>query len=573
MRYNNQDLLNAGSEMMGCENFGGITVREYQLEILDILKEIDRICKKNNIPYFLMFGSLIGAVRHKGFVPWDDDADVSMTRENYRKFRDACEKDLSDGYVLESYESDMNVGLFFHRIRKKNTTYINRFEISKHGRYAGFYVDIIILDYLSRKPVMEKIQKRSLHALHRVVCAGFSQGNDHLSPFWTGVVKVVQTIIGKKRIIALLERILGSVKYEDSDLLIAQSMTPGRMDWLTFDKKFFDKSWELPFEDMMISVPSNALTLLNHNYCKRLLREGTLIENCYEDEKQAILDGKFYKYDDIMFIPPFRKRGSHLEVIFDSRCECSFYDSYYMTKFDKKKNDKAAIKERRYREKSLQYLAVLNKNEELAKRACEEIRIREVLRIYQEKVNNGELTATLCNKYAKALNELNIVKHIELSIEELMLAVEVLIKAAYILAAKRCLGMIKKQKQIMDSQDLGRLEKDIERHLEAYYAIFEKDISLMESYIDEITESDCYLVALIKAVLYFEKNNDVKAEELFSKITEVADETFFAYYYLAKIAQKKNDKAKAVSYYKQSLDTTCYMPLLNMSLKELRELL
>lgn len=573
MRYNNQDLLNAGSEMMGCENFGGITVREYQLEILEILKEIDRICQKNNIPYFLMFGSLIGAVRHKGFVPWDDDADVSMTRENYRKFREACENDLSDEYVLESYESDMNVGLFFHRIRKKNTTYINRFEISKHGRYAGFYIDIIILDYLSRKPFMEKIQKGSLHALHRVVCPGFSQGIDHLPPFWTGLVKFVQTIIGKRKMIALIEHILGSVKYEEADLLIAQSMTPGRMDWLTFDKKFFDESWRIPFEDMMISVPSNALTLLNHNYCKRLLREGTLIENCYEDEKQAILDGNFYKYDDIMFIPPSRKRGSHLEVIFDSRCECSFYDSYYMTKFDKKKNDKAAIKERKYREKSLKYLAVLNKNEELAKRACEEIRIREVLRVYQEKLNNGELTAALCNEYAKALNALNVIKHIELSVEELMMVVEIFIKASYLLAAKRCLGMMKKQKQIEDEKSIELLEKDVEKHLEAYYAIFEKDICQMETYVEERTEEDCYLVPLLKAILYFEKNEDVKAEELFNEIIEVADETFFAYYYLAKIAQKKNDNEKAVSYYKQSLDATCYMPLLEMSLKELRELL
>ena len=64
-----------------------ITVRDVQLVLLEMLKDIDALCKKHNIRYWLTGGSALGAVRHKGFIPWDDDADIGMLREDYEKFQ------------------------------------------------------------------------------------------------------------------------------------------------------------------------------------------------------------------------------------------------------------------------------------------------------------------------------------------------------------------------------------------------------------------------------------------------------------------------------------------------------
>lgn len=64
-----------------------ITVRDVQLVLLEMLKDIDSLCKKHNIKYWLTGGSALGAVRHKGFIPWDDDADIGMLREDYENFR------------------------------------------------------------------------------------------------------------------------------------------------------------------------------------------------------------------------------------------------------------------------------------------------------------------------------------------------------------------------------------------------------------------------------------------------------------------------------------------------------
>ena len=86
--------------------FDGATLRLLQMIELEILTEIDRICRKNNIHYSLTGGTLLGAVRNGGFIPWDDDADISMLRSEYRKFQKACKTDLDeDRFYFQDIES------------------------------------------------------------------------------------------------------------------------------------------------------------------------------------------------------------------------------------------------------------------------------------------------------------------------------------------------------------------------------------------------------------------------------------------------------------------------------------
>ena len=80
--------------------------RRLQLKILNIVKDIDKLCQDNDIDYYILYGSALGAIRHKGFIPWDDDFDIGMTYDNYIRFLDICEKQLDKNkyYILKRYE-------------------------------------------------------------------------------------------------------------------------------------------------------------------------------------------------------------------------------------------------------------------------------------------------------------------------------------------------------------------------------------------------------------------------------------------------------------------------------------
>lgn len=121
---------------------------------LEILKKIDEVCKKNNIKYWLDSGTLLGSVRHQGFIPWDDDVDIAMLREDYEKFLKVAQKDLENNYFLQTRETDKNYPLFFAKVRKNNTSFVE-WAFRGLNMNHGIYVDVFIFDTLPLKDTEE----------------------------------------------------------------------------------------------------------------------------------------------------------------------------------------------------------------------------------------------------------------------------------------------------------------------------------------------------------------------------------------------------------------------------------
>ena len=126
--------------------------RKVQLVEVEILNEIDRICKKHKIKYFLVGGTLLGAVRHKGFIPWDDDIDIAMLRDDYDKFINIClnTDELSDQYFMHSDITDDNYWLPYIKVRKNNTTFSEKF-LKDYDTHKGIFVDIFPLENIKKE--------------------------------------------------------------------------------------------------------------------------------------------------------------------------------------------------------------------------------------------------------------------------------------------------------------------------------------------------------------------------------------------------------------------------------------
>ena len=129
-------------------------LRHLQLVILDIIKDIDSLCTKNNIEYYLLGGSAIGAIRHQGFIPWDDDLDIIMTADNYNKFIEVCKKELNTNkYILQEGEKDW--ALPFSKIRLKGTKLIEIEGPAEDNNMQGIFVDIFKLDYAYSSKILQ----------------------------------------------------------------------------------------------------------------------------------------------------------------------------------------------------------------------------------------------------------------------------------------------------------------------------------------------------------------------------------------------------------------------------------
>ena len=133
-------------------------LRAHQKMMYQMLQEVDSICRKNKIRYMLFAGSALGAVRHQGFIPWDDDLDIVMLREDYERFLFAAENELDpETYYLQKEFSE-HWPMFFSKLRRNGTACIERQILKDPELHQGIYIDIFPCDNLSDNPVVRRLQ-------------------------------------------------------------------------------------------------------------------------------------------------------------------------------------------------------------------------------------------------------------------------------------------------------------------------------------------------------------------------------------------------------------------------------
>ena len=129
----------------------GSVLRLHQMRMLAILEFIDEVCRKHQINYWLSSGTLLGAVRHGGFIPWDDDLDIEMLKSDYDKLMKVLPVELPDGLVLQTSHTDKNYVAPYSKIRETNSIISEVNNIGTNYKYSGIYIDIFYLEPMSYK--------------------------------------------------------------------------------------------------------------------------------------------------------------------------------------------------------------------------------------------------------------------------------------------------------------------------------------------------------------------------------------------------------------------------------------
>lgn len=251
-----------------------------QQKLLDMIEYLDAFCRENQIEYYMICGSCLGAVRHQGFIPWDDDLDIGMTLENYNKFNDACRTKLdTTRFFWQTLETEPNYYLSFGKIRDIHTTLIDEYNKDIPMTY-GVYIDVF--------PLVGVPEGKFARGMQKVNRALAMSANINIinNRFLYHISRAVIRLFGKKHVLSFCTK--QATKYSCEDHEIWCSIFDGdNYDMSSTTRSIMGRPTYVPFENLMLPIPEHYDEYLKH------------------------------LYGDYMQLPPPEKRKEHTPYIMD----------------------------------------------------------------------------------------------------------------------------------------------------------------------------------------------------------------------------------------------------------------
>lgn len=249
---------NDKNNLIDLAEFSPEQLRTLQLKLVGILEAFDSFCKENDLRYYLVEGTCIGAVRHKGIIPWDDDLDVAMPREDFEKMFRLWDNE-NNRYKALRPTKDLLTGVHIGLIRDSETTYIDEWA-KDYDICQGIKIDVVPIDGCPDNPIKERIQKffclvYGLMAAQRVPNGGTKAMKIE--------AKIILSAIRSKKIrywlFSFAEKQVKKYKMEDCSRVRFGY-------WGIYPKEIFDKRFMTEFEGKMYPIPADYDVYLKKTY-------------------------------------------------------------------------------------------------------------------------------------------------------------------------------------------------------------------------------------------------------------------------------------------------------------------
>lgn len=262
-------LLSASE--MPLRSMGPEALRSLQLVQLELLRQIDGVCKAAGICYSIAFGTVLGAIRHGGFIPWDDDADVLMPYEDYLRFIEVARRTLdSELYSIRTLEMDRNCNLSYAQIQRKGTSLVRR-EYERYDTQKGIFVDIFPLFNGTKNPFFHVIQALTCR-YYRVALWAHMGASRERSPIWRAIYTRMARR-GNKHAYAKFLRWATIIKKNHGKLLYLGG-TPSRIPYCAhyIRKSAYENMGTISFEEYNFSLAHHAHETMRYFYSSEYMR-------------------------------------------------------------------------------------------------------------------------------------------------------------------------------------------------------------------------------------------------------------------------------------------------------------
>lgn len=246
-------------------------------KLKEMLIDIKRVCDENDLKYYLVGGTLLGSIRHGGFIPWDDDIDIALPREDYDRFINLANK-LSKELIIRNYNNSKNYPYNYIKVENKNTTLIE--EMYEHrGVIGGIYIDVFPLDGVPKNNIKRLVHLTTIKLLKNLIVLHYSNPNKERNSIKKAIIDFAKKCTNEEKLHIILDKKLKKYKYNESKLVSNYLGAYGKREIV--NKEIFGIGKIIKFENEMFLGPERA------------------------DEYLTII------YGDYMKLPPIEKRKSH----------------------------------------------------------------------------------------------------------------------------------------------------------------------------------------------------------------------------------------------------------------------